>query len=107
MSKKIELTPALLRLNEQANKIYDFNKITEYIADLNRNGYTQVGYLSSCGSTHSTLKIFRLWLKAVKLIEKQGFVFTKEDVKQKNAYATINGGFRTETKYTLAPASQF
>lgn len=100
--QKIELTPALIRLNEQANKIYDFDKITSYIADLNKNGWTQVGYLSSCGTTHPTLKIFRLWVKAVKLIEKQGITLTKEDIKQKNAYATTNGGFRTETKYSIA-----
>jgi hypothetical protein len=99
--KKIQLTPALLALNEQANKIQDFNKITEAIADLNKLGFADFGYLASCGTTHATQKVFRLWRKAVKLIEKQGFCIKEAAVAQKNAYATTNGGFRQQYKYTI------
>lgn len=101
----IEITPKITALNEKANVIcgWQSNDILTYISKLNTFREVNVGYRSSCGSTDSTMKVFALWAKTLKEIAKQGVIINAENIPQKNAYATIAGGFWHEFKYTMPP----
>lgn len=53
----------------------------------------EVGYRSTCGTTHSTLKNFRVFKAFIKALRAQKIEVSETPVSNKNAYATINGGF--------------
>lgn len=72
---------------------YDANNIKNNFDNLFKNGSVEVGYRSSCGSTHSTMKTYREFYKILKLIRKEGFEISEENITHGNAYATNNGGF--------------
>ena len=107
MDNKIELsenlTAQLTELNQKVNELYGYssNDIKKYISELQKNGNVIVGYRTSCGSTDRTQKAFRLWVKAVKLLSKNGIKLVEENLKVNNSYATLSGGFWNEIRYSL------
>lgn len=98
------ITNQLNALNTKGNELagYTANDINDWLRDLQKNGTTLVGYRSSCGSTDKTQKIYRLWLKAVKILSKNGIQLKEENIKINNPYATLSGGFWQEVRYFLA-----
>ena len=104
---KIELsenvTAQLNELNQKVNELYGYNSndIQKYISDLQKNGSVTVGYRTSCGTTDRTQKAFRLWVKSVKLLSKNGIKLVEENLKVNNSYATLSGGFWHEIRYSL------
>lgn len=102
--ESIEITKKILALNEKANSISSVpNRIIGYIDSLNNFKQVTVGYRSSCRTTHVTMKQFSLWKKVVKEIKLQGFEVLEENIKVPNEYASNNGGFWNEIKYTIKP----
>lgn len=61
----------------------------------------EVGYRQQAGSTHPTHKMFREWIKIIKLLRKEGFNITETLIKHNNAYATNNGGFWNSSVFKL------
>lgn len=80
---------------------YEANNIKNYIDSFIKNGSIEVGYRSSCGTTHSTMKTFSEFYKVIKMLRKEGLEITEESVKHKNAYATNNGGFWNSTIFKI------
>lgn len=98
------------KLQEQINKLEDdINKLNGYTSNtlmFNINSLFKfkevtVGYRTSCGKTDKTHKIFRIWLKCLKLLRSNGFDIKEQVLKVDNSYATNKGGFWNEIKYTL------
>jgi hypothetical protein len=103
MNTVIEITAKIQKLNSSANLLdaWESNDILSSINKLNTYKEVSVGYRAQCGSTHITQKKYRLWLSVLKEIQKQNIIINVENIKQKNAYATTNGGFWFEFKYTM------
>lgn len=80
---------------------YNANNIEKNFDNLFKNAFVEVGYRSSCGSTHSTMKTYREFYKILKLLRKEGFEISEENVIHGNAYATNNGGFWNSIIFTL------
>lgn len=97
---KIEITAKIFKLNEKANMISSMkNEIIENIEKLNKEKSFVFGYRASCGSTDRTMKVFRIWLQAIKEFEKQGVFLRSENLTVGNSYATNKGGFWNEVRY--------
>ena len=77
------------------------NLIIKNIEELNNDKSLIVGYRTCCGSTHNTQKQFKIWRETLKEIEKQGIFLKSENLTVGNSYATNNGGFWNEIKYTF------
>lgn len=96
----IGITDKILKLNEKANLISSMqNEIIESIEKLNKEKSFVFGYRASCGSTDRTMKVFRIWLQALKEFEKQGVFLRSENLTVGNSYATNKGGFWNEVRY--------
>lgn len=97
---QIEITEEILKLNNQANLISSMqNQITDSIEKLNNEKSFVWGYRDSCGSTDKTMKVFRIWCKTVKELEKQNVFLKSKSLIVGNAYATNKGGFWNEILY--------
>lgn len=97
---KIEITDKILKLNERANLISSIkNEIIENIEKLNKEKSIIFGYRASCGYTDRTMKVFRVWLQALKEFEKQGVFLRSENLTVGNSWATLKGGFWNEVRY--------
>ena len=97
---KIEITDKIVKLNEKANLISSIkNEIIENIEKLNKEKSFIFGYRASCGSTDSTMKVFRIWSQALKEFEKQGVFLRSENLTANNSWATLKGGFWNEVRY--------
>lgn len=98
----IEITPKILKLNEKSNRISDVkNKIIETIQEMNTHKTAVFGYRSSCGKSDTTMKVYRIWLQALKEVENQGIYPKSENLIIGNSYATLSGGFWNEVKYVF------
>ena len=53
----------------------------------------EIGYRSSCSTTHSTMKTFEIFRNFLKALKAQGIEITETPVKHGNAYAGNNDGF--------------
>lgn len=93
----------VLQFDKNLNKItgYESNELDRCLRCLLVTGCVEVGYRSQCGSTHNTQKVYRDWVKVVKLLKNEGHTIKEEPVTHKNAYATNNGGFWNSTIYTI------
>lgn len=80
---------------------YNANNIENNFNTLFKYGYVEVGYRSSCGSTHPTMKTYREFYKILKILIKEGLEVSEENVTHGNAYATNNGGFWNSTIFKL------
>ena len=99
---KIKVTPKIIQLNEKANKLSALqNKIIESIDTLNKDKELVFGYRSSCGSTDSTMKVFRVWQQVLKELQLQNIYLKAENLIVGNSYATLKGGFWEEVKYSF------
>ena len=97
---KIEITDKIVKLNEKANLISSIkNEIIENIEKLNKDKSLVFGYRASCGSTDTTMKVFRIWSQALKEFEKQGVFLRSENLTVGNSWATLKGGFWNEVRY--------
>lgn len=97
---KIEITDKIVKLNEKANTISSIkNTIIKNIETLNKEKSLIFGYRSSCGSTDNTMKVFRIWSRALKEFEKQGIFLRSENLIVGNSWATLKGGFWNEIRY--------
>lgn len=76
------------------------NNLIHFYNYLINNKNVEVGYRSQCGATHITQKIFREWVKIVKLIRLQMPVIELIN-KHKNSYATNNNGFWNSITYSI------
>jgi len=79
-------------------------KISDQINELFEKGRLIVGYRTTCGASgiDETQKDFSMFREVVKRLNKDGFIITEEKgEKQKNGYATNNGGFWDEKLFTL------
>lgn len=104
---KFELTQTVYNqiedLNQKANDLlgYRANDIKNWLADLQKNGTAIVGYRTACGSTDKTHKVYRIWLKAVKLLSKNGVKLQEENMPVDNKSPTMAGGFWNEIRYSI------
>jgi hypothetical protein len=96
---KAKMEAADQKMNEVQG--YEANSISNYVNTLLQQGKVEVGYRAQCGATHSTQKVFRQFLKIVKLLQAEGFKVYQENVTHKNAYATNNGGFWNSIVFNL------
>jgi hypothetical protein len=103
--KKIEIkiTPKIEALNEKANKIGNFeNIILDNIQKLNIGKEVNIGYRQSCGrAKEPSSMIYDIWMKVIEELKKQKIYLITRDVKQKNSWATLSGGFWIEENYRL------
>lgn len=96
----IEITDKIFKLNEKSNLISSIkNEIIENIEKLNKDKSFVFGYRASCGSTDTTMKVFRIWSQALKEFEKQGVYLRSENLTVGNSWATLKGGFWNEVRY--------
>ncbi len=80
---------------------YESNPIKSYLEDMIRNGFAEVGYRSSCGSTDYSVFVFREWKKILKKAEKLGIEIVEEPIKHGNSWATLSNGFWNSSKYFI------
>ena len=105
---KFELSEDVIaQINELNNKVnelcgYPSNDIKHWFNDFQKHGTVNVGYRAACGSMDRTHKIYRLWLKAVKILTKNGVKLCEEYIKVDNKSPTMAQGFWNEVRYFLA-----
>jgi hypothetical protein len=76
--------------------------LLEAFSTLLEKGEVLVGGRASCGgATDPTWVELTLWNEVVSKAKTLGYSIRVESIKQKNAYATIAGGFWHENKYLL------
>lgn len=80
---------------------WESNSIQTYIDDFFKNSQVEIGYRAQCGSTHLTQKIYNEFVKITYKLKKEGYSIDQENVKHKNAYATLNQGFWNSTIFRL------
>jgi len=84
---------------------YAQTELLDTLIKLQKFGFVNVGGRASCGGkVDKTWLIFTKWNEIVKKANSIGMSILVEDVKQKNAYATISGGFWHENKYSIKVA---
>lgn len=90
-------------LNNKVNDLYGYrcNDIIRWIADLDRDSSTVVGYRAGCGSLDKTHKTFLIWKKAVKILSKNSIKLNEESLIVANKSPTMAGGFWNEVRYFL------
>jgi len=93
----------VIELNEKSNSIYAYknNDILNNFNILIRNKQVEVGYRSACGSTDKTHKSFKIWLKLICLLEKEGFYISQEHKTHPNKSPTMSGGFWNSIIYKI------
>jgi hypothetical protein len=98
----MENTEKINELNAKANEIagYLSNDIRSWFNELTNKQTVIVGYRASCGSTDKTMKVYKLWIKAIKLLEKSGVKIMQENINVENRNPTSSGGFWNEVKFT-------
>jgi hypothetical protein len=84
-----------------ALRTYDANDIQRYLYHLITFNRVEVGWRESCGKTDHTHKVYREWVKVVKMLAKSGVTLTEEPVTFGNSYATLSGGFWRSIIYTI------
>jgi len=101
----MEIAEKINDLNVKSNEIigYSSNDIRSWFNELTNKESVIVGYRGSCGSTDKTMKVYGLWIKAVKLLEKSGYKITQENINVANRNPTSAGGFWNEVKFTIKP----
>jgi len=72
----------------------DFNSLLEFKK-------TEVGYRAGCGKKDNTHLIFEQWQKIIKLLKKDGFLITEENVIHANKSPTMSGGFWNSIIYSI------
>ena len=78
------------------------NELKKTFDSLIQFGSINVGGRASCGpKVDATWRIYVMWKEVIKKAQALGFHIEVESIKQKNAYATIAGGFWQEDKYIL------
>jgi hypothetical protein len=78
------------------------NPLQEAFTQLLDKGEITLGGRSTCGTyLDPTWTRFTLWNEVVKKAQSLGYEISVEPIKQKNAYATVAGGFWHENKYSL------
>jgi Asp-tRNA(Asn)/Glu-tRNA(Gln) amidotransferase A subunit family amidase len=83
---------------------YPPSEITESFRRLLEYGSVRVGGRASCGSgSHPSWKVFQAWNEVVRKARQLGYAIEETDLKQKNGWATNNGGFWEEREYRLNP----
>lgn len=87
------------KLNQQCD--HEPNELRGNLQKLLEHGRVEVGWRESCGTTGFSLKAHREWVKVVKILKKEGLEITEDQVKHKNSYATLSGGFWQSIVYTL------
>jgi len=105
---KLEISENIIaQINEQNNKVnelcgYPSNDVRNWFKDLQEQGSVIVGYRAACGSTDRTMKVYRIWIKVVKILSKNGFKLLEENVTVINKSPTSAGGFWNEVRFSLA-----
>jgi len=95
-------------INQKANAIcgYQSNQIKNDFNALMNNNYVEVGYRMSCGSTDKTHKVFREWLKVIKILRKNNIIIIEENGKHDNKSPTMAGGFWNSIIYKIPSNEQ-
>jgi len=96
------ITAADARLNK-ISSIYK-TEVRDLVQELVGKGVVTTGYRTSCGRADNTLKRHREFVKVLGMLKKQGFHITEKSFTEKNAYASINGGFWNTKIYTITKA---
>ena len=99
----MELSKTTKRMIETRDKKCGCVKISELIKELFEKNRVVVGYRTTCGSSvDQTLKDFSMFREVISRLKKEGHEIIEErGEKQKNGYATNNGGFWDERVFRL------
>ena len=91
------------RMIESRDKKCGCIKISELVSELLEKKHVTVGYRTTCGSQiDQTQKDFQMFREVVSRLKKDGFhIEESRGEKQKNGYATNNGGFWGERVFTV------
>lgn len=74
----------------------------DHVREFLENGSTKVGYLQSTkGGEKRGVLVYKAFNKFINKMFENNCLVLQEDIKHKNAYATNNGGFYNEVKYTF------
>lgn len=80
---------------------YASNQIENDFNNLLSGKSVEVGYRAGCGRTDRTHKVFKEWLKILKLLRKDGFIIEEKNVLHANKSPTMAQGFWNSTIYSL------
>ena len=105
---KLEISENVIaKINEQNNKVnelcgYPSNDVRNWFKELQEQGTVIVGYRAACGSMDRTMKVYRIWIKATKILSKNGIKLIEENVIVINRNPTSSSGFWNEVRFSLA-----
>ncbi len=91
-------------LNKKDNEFYGWgmNNILQSFTELQTTGSVIVGWRAACGKKGDmTEKTFRLWVKVINVLKKEGVELEIENIPQQNRWTTLAGGAWVENKYTI------
>lgn len=104
---KIIITEKIKTFIEKKDKILNKNRWEENALSYNferliKFNSVEIGWRNACGQTDHTVKVYREWLKLVKLLEKdQGIILKQENIKHPNKSPTMAQGFWNSIIYSI------